>query len=128
MTDSPYLVSLALLEQNGSRRMPLGGCSIGAAIPAGETPGKEGEALALDLLLRLWQQSDGGEIKRAAGDQSLWLLEMPMERLMDDLPSLKKSWLAGGSTEELITGLRQLASQGWQLSTAKYAKPSYSAW
>ena len=88
MADNPYLVCLALIEQNGQRRLPLGGKGLQQSIAAGSDPGAEGHALALDLLLRLWQQSDDGAIQRTLGLQSLLLLELPMDCFLETLPQL----------------------------------------
>ena len=54
MAESPYLVALALAEQEGRRILPLTGKSRPAALLPAD-PGEEGRTLALELLLRLWQ-------------------------------------------------------------------------
>ena len=128
MADNPYLVCLALIEQNGQRRLPLGGKRIQQSIAAGSDPGAEGHALALDLLLRLWQQSDDGAIQRTQGLQSLLLLELPMDCFLETLPQLKQAWLRTGNTEALMDGLRQLTVQGWTLATAKFSQPTFACW
>ena len=128
MADNPYLVCLALIEQNGQRRLPLGGKGLQQSIPAGSDPGADGHALALDLLLRLWQQSDDGAIQRAQGLQSLLLLELPMDCFLETLPQLKQAWLRSGNTEALMDGLRQLTAQGWTLATAKFSQPTFACW
>ncbi|MEL0340020.1 MAG: hypothetical protein VXA52_07630 [Synechococcus sp.] len=128
MADSPYLVCLALIEQNGQRRLPLGGKGLQHSIAAGSDPGAEGHALALDLLLRLWQQSDDGAIQRTQGLQSLLLLELPMDCFLETLPQLKQAWLRTGNTEALMDGLRQLTAQGWTLATAKFSQPTFACW
>ena len=128
MAESPYLVCLALIEQRGQRRLPLGGKGLKQSIPAGSDPGVDGQALALDLLLRLWQQSDDGAIQRADGLQSLLLLELPMECFLETLPKLKQAWLRSGNTEALMNGLRQLTAQGWTLATAKFSQPAFASW
>ena len=128
MAESPYLVCLALIEQNGQRRLPLGGSSLSAPLAADEGPGDQGKALVLDLLLRLWQQSDNGAISRLDGTNSLLLLELPMECFIETLPQLKQQWLASGDTAALLEGLRQLAGQGWSIATAKYGEPTFTSW
>ena len=95
---------------------------------SGSDPGADGHALALDLLLRLWQQSDDGAIQRAQGLQSLLVLELPMDCFLETLPQLKQAWLRGGNTKEFIDGLRQLTSQGWTLETAKFSQPTFASW
>jgi hypothetical protein len=114
MADSPYLVALALVEQEGTRLLPLTGKSCAAPDPE-----SDGRTLALELLLRLWQRSDEGLLRRAAGEDSLLLLELPLEVLSDQLPRLKASWLAGGETAALLRDLRGLSSRGWRLAIAQ---------
>ena len=77
MADAPYLVALALVEQEGSRALPLTGRSLPAEAVAAE-PTTIAHALALELLLRLWQRSDEGPLQRACGVESLLLVELPM--------------------------------------------------
>jgi hypothetical protein len=133
MADAPYLVALALVEQNGKRLLPLNGKSqrpVEASDPDAvcSDPGDEGRALALELLLRLWQRSDEGPIQRAAGDDSLLLLEMPLELISERLPLLKANWIGGADTASLQSELRQLALRGWRISIAKYEPVTFSTW
>ena len=119
MADTPYLVALALVELDGRRALPLGGQSWAAALTETE-PGEMGRALALDLLLRLLQRTEQGALRREAGDDSLLLLEMPLEQMSERLPQLKAAWLAGGSTSTLLSELRALSGRAWRVTTAKY--------
>ena len=106
MAESPYLVCLALIEQNGQRRLPIGGGSLAEPIADGADPGESGRAMALDLLL----------------------LELPMDCFIEALPKLKSQWIKSGDTTSLMQGLRQLAGRGWVLETAKYSQPTFSSW
>lgn len=115
MADAPYLITLALLSQNGSRAMPLQGKSLRAPLGAEEDPGETGHALALDLLVRLWQRSDQGPLQRAAGEQSLVLVTVPIEALQEQLPALKARWINSGDTAALFAELQELASGVWTL-------------
>ena len=72
---------MALIDQQGRRALPLGGRSQKELAPQGEAPEALGHALVLELLLRVWQRSDQGVLQRAAGADSLLLVELPMERL-----------------------------------------------
>ena len=94
MADAPYLVALALLEIRGKRALPLTVQSL-ASGPQGSDPGERGRTLALELLLRLWQRSEEGPIQRAAGENSLLLVELPLERMTEQLPLLKADWKIG---------------------------------
>ena len=127
MADTPYLVALALVEIAGRRALPLGGQSWPAAASS-DDPGELGRTLALELLLRLWQRSDEGALRRTAGEASLLLLEMPLETMSEQLPKLKAAWLAGGGTDAMHAELRALAARGWQVSFAKYEGVTITPW
>ncbi|MEB3263855.1 MAG: hypothetical protein VKJ66_05740 [Synechococcus sp.] len=126
MAETSYLIALAFLEQNGIRALPLAGRSLPAAATGGEDPGEEARGLALELLLRVWQRSDQGPLRRAAGDASLLLVVMPMEAMNAHLPGLKARWIAGGDTEAALQELQTLASRVWAVSIAKYEPVSFS--
>ncbi|MGB5134022.1 MAG: hypothetical protein WBN89_02485 [Prochlorococcaceae cyanobacterium] len=129
MAEAPYLIALAFLEQNGRRALPLAGKSFAAAADSdgtGEGPGEDGRALALELLLRVWQRSDEGPLQRAAAGASLLLVVMPMEVMNDRLPALKAEWIAGGDTEAALQRLQGLAARAWTVSIAKYEPVSFT--
>ena len=88
--------------------------------PTGEAPELLGHALALDLLLRVWQRSDEGSLQRAAGLYSLLLVELPMERLPEDLPAIKAAWLKTGDTEAFKVALQAMSSRGWTMAVEKF--------
>lgn len=119
--ESPFLVALALIERDGRRAMPLGGRSRpgDGDSESGATPGETGLRLALELLLRLFHGSETATCRRAAGDDSLLLLEMSLEEMTERLPRIKASWLAGGSTETLLRELQALALRGWCLRQSR---------
>ena len=120
MSDSPYLVALALMEQGGKRALPLAGRSQKQVAGEGHAPRELGHALALELLLRVWQRSDDGVLSRAAGSESLLLVELAMERLPEDLPVLKAAWLTSGDFEAFKVGLRSISERVWTISVAKF--------
>ena len=128
MTHPPYLVALALVELNGSRRLPLMGKSKPNDAPDEDDPGALGRELTLDLLLRLWQRSDEGAVQRCAGDDSLLILELPLDILTEQLPVLKAQWISGGDTQVMLQDLRQLRQRGWRISTAKHEGTGYIPW
>ena len=128
MAAAPYLVALALIEQEGRRALPLAGRSLSAEAAAAEEPTQAAHSLALELLLRLWQRSDEGPLRRACGVESLLLVEVPMERLPEALPVLKAAWLNSGDTAAFQTGLRALCSRAWTLSVAKFEPVTLTAW
>ena len=128
MADAPYLVALALVEMNGKRSLPIAGRSQSAAAAHHGDPGQEGLGLVLELLLRLWQRSDGEPLQRAAGETSLLLLEIPLADMGEQLPVLKARWVADGDTKALQAGLQALAQRGWRVVFAKYEPVSLVAW
>ena len=135
MANAPYLVALALVEFDGKRALPLTGktqAAAAASAPAendpANDPGVDGRTLALELLLRLWQRSDGGPLQRAAGDSSLLLIEIPLDVMGEQLPLLKASWLASGDTAAFETSLKALVIRSWRMGIAKYEPVSFSPW
>ena len=135
MANAPYLVALALVELDGKRALPLTGKtqSVKAASAPSENdpandPGDDGRTLALELLLRLWQRSDEGPLQRAAADNSLLLIEIPLDVMSEQLPLLKASWLASGDTAAFETSLKALVIRGWRMGIAKYEPVSFSPW
>ena len=128
MADAPYLVALALVELDGKRSLPIAGRSQSAAAAQQGDPGQEGLSLALELLLRLWQRTDGGPLQRACGDTSLLLVEIPLDEVSDKLPILKARWLADGDNEAFQAGLQGLAQRGWRVVFAKYEPVTLVAW
>jgi len=116
MTAAPYLLALALLEQGGRRALPLQGKSLREPLAAGADPGEEGRQQALELLLRVWQRTDQGPLRRAAGSASLLLVTVPPEALLEQVPLLKARWIASGDGEALLAGLRQLGGACWAIS------------
>ena len=127
MADSPYLVALALMNQGGRRALPLAGRSQKQVAAEGEAPRELGHALALELLLRVWQRSEDGALKRDAGADSLLLVELAMERLPEDLPALKAAWLSSGDVASFKRGLQGISERAWTISVAKFQPISLSS-
>jgi len=128
MANAPYLVALALVELDGKRALPLTGKTQSAEAAEANDPGDGGRTLALELLLRLWQRSDEGPLQRAAADNSLLLIEIPLEVMSEQLPLLKASWLASGDTAAFEASLKALVIRGWRMGIAKYEPVSFSPW
>jgi hypothetical protein len=128
MAEAPYLVALALLERGGQRALPLTGKSQRPEAASAADPGAEGHTLALELLLRLWQQSSEQPLRRQVTDASLLLLEMPLEAMNERLPKLKAAWIGSGDTGALLSGLNDLAVRGWRLEQARCEALRFVAW
>lgn len=120
MADTPYLVALALLERGGQRALPLTGKSQRPEAASAADPGAEGQTLALELLLRLWQQSAENPIRRLESGGGLLLVELPLEVMQERLPLLKAAWLNGGDSELFLQELRKLAGRIWRLQQGRY--------
>lgn len=120
MADAPYLIALAMVERGGKRALPLCGRSLRPEAVAADDPGEVGQRLALELLLRLWQGSDAEPHRRAAADGSLLLVEMPMEAMVEQLPTLKARWIGSGDSDAFRSDLRALASRVWRLSVERH--------
>lgn len=117
MATAPYLLALALLEQEGRRALPLQGQSLREPLAAGAGPGEAGERQALELLVRVWQRSEQAPLRRAAGAHSLLLVAVPIEALMEGVPALKAAWITSGDTAALIRGLQDLGGALWSVAS-----------
>ena len=120
MADSPYLVALALFDQNGARAMPLSGKSQKREVSADDQPDELCRALVLELLLRVWQRSDDGPLQRASAEHGLLLVELALEQLPDALPRLKAAWIRSGDTPAFMQSLQSISSRAWRISVAKF--------
>ena len=125
VADAPYLIALALLEQQGERAMPLQGKSLREPIGAGEDPGIVAEQLLYGLLLRIWQRSDQGPLQRSAAEHSLLLVQVPIEALQTTLPSLKAAWVSDGNVEALLGKLAEVASGIWRVELPHREAPHF---
>jgi hypothetical protein len=119
MADAPYLIALALIEQGGQRAMPLQGKSLREPLGSDGDPGEVGRQQVLELLVRVWQRSEEGALRRASGGHSLLLAALPIEALAEQLPALKAAWLNSGDSDTLLAGLSDLSSGLWAVSLEK---------
>ena len=69
MASQDYLIAIALIEQNLVRAMPLGGKEIKDNLEVTENFKKLGEEVILNLLMRVFQRSDEGALKRASEEK-----------------------------------------------------------
>ena len=120
MSEYPYLIAIALVEQKDSRAMPIGGKALKADIDEKDLPGNTGKILALELLLRLIERSEENAIRRIAGERSLILVQIPMQEMQDQLPTLKAKWIATGNYNEFLEELKNITSVIWSLKFIKY--------
>ena len=120
MASQDYLIALALIEQHEVRAMPLGGKEIKENLDEIENFNKLGEEVILNLLLRLFQRSDEGALKRVSGEKGLLLVHMHPKRMQKELPFIKSEWIRDGDTNQFLKYLGNLSKQVWTASFVKY--------
>ncbi len=116
----PYLIALALIEQDGQRAMPIGGKSIKSSTNLLNGPGSDAEKIILEILLRVFQRTEKGCIARNAGDRSLLLIEMSMENMHQKLASIKAEWIESGDMMKLLSELKQYSKNIWSIYFIKH--------
>ena len=119
MANQDYLIAIALIEQNNERAMPLGGKEIKENLE-GDNFIKLGEEVTLNLLLRLFQRSDEGYLKRVSSDKGLLLVHMHPKRMQKELPFIKSEWIRDGDTNQFLKYLGNLSKEIWTVSFVKY--------
>tara|TARA_B100000424_G_C22640986_1_gene354333 strand:- start:192 stop:593 length:402 start_codon:yes stop_codon:yes gene_type:complete len=119
MANQDYLIAIALIEQNNERAMPLGGKEIKENLE-GDNFIKLGEEVTLNLLLRLFQRSDEGYLKRVSSDKGLLLVHMHPKRMQKELPFIKSEWIRDGDTNQFLKYLGNLSKEIWTVSFIKY--------
>ena len=102
MASQDYLIAIALIEQNLVRAMPLGGKEVKDSLDDQENFKKLGEEVVLNLLLRVFQRSDEGALKRASEDRGLLLVHMHPKRMQKELPFIKSEWIRDGDTLQFL--------------------------
>jgi hypothetical protein len=113
MANQDYLIAIALIEQNTIRAMPLGGKEIKGNLEETETFQKLGEEVILNLLLRVFQRSDEGALKRVSEDKGLLVVHMHPKRMQKELPFIKSEWIRDGDTLQFLKYLGNLSKQVW---------------
>ena len=120
MASQDYLIAIALIEQNGERAMPLGGKEIKKNLDDKDNFNILGEEVILNLLLRVFQRSDEGELKRASEDKGLLLVHMHPKRMQKELPFIKSEWIRDGDTNQFLKYLGNLSKEIWTAAFIKY--------
>ena len=120
MASQDYLIAIALIEQNLIRAMPLGGKEIKDSLDDKEIFNKLGEEVILNLLLRVFQRSDEGALKRASEDKGLLLVHMHPKRMQKELPFIKSEWIRDGDTKQFLKYLGNLSKEVWTAAFVKY--------
>ena len=120
MASQDYLIAIALIEQIHVRAMPLGGKEVKDNIDDPENFKKLGEEVVLNLLLRVFQRSDEGALKRSSEDKGLLLVHMHPKRMQKELPFIKSEWIRDGDTKQFLKYLGNLSKEVWTVSFIKY--------
>ena len=119
MASQDYLIAIALIEQNDLRAMPLGGKEIKTNLEE-DNLNKLGEEVILNLLLRVFQRTDEGALKRVSQDKGLLLVHMHPKRMQKELPFIKSEWIRDGDTNQFLKYLGNLSKEIWTASFVKY--------
>jgi len=81
---------------------------------------KLGEEVILNLLMRVFQRSDEGALKRASEEKGLLLVHMHPKRMQKELPFIKSEWIRDGDTQQFLKYLGNLSKEVWTASFVKY--------
>ncbi len=120
MANQNYLIAIALIEQNHLRALPLGGKEVKDSLDDQENFKKLGEEVVLNLLLRVFQRSDEGALRRVSEDKGLLLVHMHPKRMQKELPFIKSEWIRDGDTQQFLKYLGNLSKEVWTVSFIKY--------
>ena len=125
MSDFPYLVGLALVDQSGERIMPIGGKSLKESIIENQFPTSIFEKITLEILLRLIERSQDSSIRRLNGTNSILIAEIPLQALQNDLPSIKQVWIKSGDSDIFLRSLKQICKTIWSANFVRYEGIKY---
>tara|TARA_Y100001968_G_scaffold103920_1_gene93895 strand:- start:526 stop:930 length:405 start_codon:yes stop_codon:yes gene_type:complete len=120
MEEQKYVIAIALVEQNDKRLMPLGGKTMPGVDTLNQTSKKEVENVILDLLLRLFQRTSEGSIKKSNDETGLLLAEISFENMNSNIPAIKSNWINTGDTDTLIEKLKLICSNLWSVKFQKH--------
>ena len=125
MSNFPYLVCIALIEQSGSRIMPIGGKSLKEPLIENQFPDSVFENITLEILLRLIERSEESAIHRLNGEKSILIAEITLDALQKDLPSIKQVWIKSGDSDIFIESLKKICSRLWSSNFVRYEGIKY---
>ncbi len=120
MSDSPYLIALALVKKNEERAMPLGGKTVKQSFKEKSILDDKFQTISLELLLRLFDKTESFTIHRANKENSILLTELPLIAMTEQLPILKQNWIQSGDTYQLIKGLKSISNGVWSINFKKH--------
>ena len=126
MSEFYYLIALALIEQQGKRFMPLGGKSIKELECKEEIMLEKARPIALEVLLRVFEKSDEGLIRRFAANQSLLIANLPMNEMQINIPKFKSEWIEKGNTPKFISDMNNISLGLWTVEFIRYEGIKFS--
>ena len=100
--------------------MPLGGKEIKIDIQDEKQFSELAQDVVLNLMLRVFQRSDEGPIKRVSAEKGLLLVHMHPKRMQKDLPFIKSEWIRDGDTKQFLQYLGNLSKEIWTANFVKY--------
>tara|TARA_B100000700_G_scaffold329273_1_gene450309 strand:- start:2159 stop:2542 length:384 start_codon:yes stop_codon:yes gene_type:complete len=118
-----YLVSFALLQQNGIRFMPLGGKSLKSN--GNDLDISLAKEVLAELLLRVFERSKQADISSFLNDASLAIVEISFENMNSRLPEIKSEWINSGNIDKLILDLSSISKTIWTASFVRYEGISF---
>ena len=127
MASQNYLIAIALIEQKNERAMPLGGKEIKINIDEKDNFNNLANDVVLNLLMRLFQRSDDGAIKRLSEEKGLLLVHMHPKRMQKELPFIKAEWIRDGDTAQFLQYLGNLSKEIWTTNFVKYHGIEYTS-
>ena len=126
MEDQKYLIAIALAEQNNQRLMPIGGKTYSGDNSSGNAPQKEADKIILDLLLRLFQRTNEGNLKISNDDKGILLAEIYSLEMQNIIPKIKSDWIKTGDTDNLIKKLISSCIKIWSVKYKKHEGISFN--
>ena len=120
MSELPYLIAIALIEQKGKRYMPLGGKSLKQSENSQEIEAQTANPIVLEVLLRVFEKSDKGSLRRKADQQSLLIAMISINEMQEKLPSLKREWIKTGDNKKFIENIKPISIDLCHINFIRY--------
>ncbi len=119
MLQDSYLIAIALFEQEEKRFMPIGGKSLKKPFDKNNALQENAGPLIQQLLLRVFQKTEQGPIKRAYSDKSLLIIQIPMNLMQEKIPVLKGEWVKSGNSKKFLAELKTICEGIWAVTFTK---------
>ena len=120
MSNSDYLVAIALYSQSGARYMPINGKSISVDLPHDVLSEDLATKLSLELYTRIWKKSDTAPIQRINLYEAIFIFRISMDVMNESLPLIKSKWIKKGDNRIFIEDLKNISKSIWTLDWERY--------